>query len=103
MVRVQYKDLVSKFNCSVCFIVRESNPRVNEVMELWGIERRFDKLLGFFIDRVSNMAMSLPGKQGVIAWQEVFDDIEAIPQNLIIQVWKGWGFGGWQREVERAS
>uniref|UniRef100_A0A671MZR3 Beta-hexosaminidase n=1 Tax=Sinocyclocheilus anshuiensis TaxID=1608454 RepID=A0A671MZR3_9TELE len=72
----------------VSFACWQSNPNVRTFMEKMGFGKDFTKLESFYMERTS------------IVWQDVFDYHERIPQDTVLEIWKGETY---QAELSRMT
>uniref|UniRef100_A0A8C1YKQ0 Beta-hexosaminidase n=1 Tax=Cyprinus carpio TaxID=7962 RepID=A0A8C1YKQ0_CYPCA len=72
----------------VSFACWQSNPNVRKFMEKMGFGKDFTKLESFYMERTS------------IVWQDVFDYHERIPQDTVLEIWKGEKY---QAELSRMT
>jgi hexosaminidase len=68
-------------------IFRASNPDVLKFMEAQNITGDFKKLEEIYIQRIIEIASNLSANS--VVWQEVFDNEVIMPQDTIVQIWKG--------------
>ncbi|ROL46620.1 Beta-hexosaminidase subunit alpha [Anabarilius grahami] len=71
----------------VSFACWQSNPNVRKFMEKMGFGKDFTKLESFYMESIMNMTAAL--NKTSIVWQDVFDYHERIPQDTVLEIWKG--------------
>ncbi|XP_051976226.1 beta-hexosaminidase subunit alpha-like isoform X1 [Xyrauchen texanus] len=71
----------------VRFSCWQSNPDVKKFMEKMGFGKDFTKLESFYMESIMNMTTAL--NKTSIVWQDVFDYHERIPQDTVLEIWKG--------------
>lgn len=74
----------------VSFGCWQSNPNVRKFMGKMGFGKDFTKLESFYMESIMNMTAAL--NKTSIVWQDVFDYRERIPQDTVLEIWKGKGY-----------
>ncbi|XP_077067378.1 beta-hexosaminidase subunit alpha isoform X1 [Siphateles boraxobius] len=74
----------------VSFACWQSNPNVRKFMGKMGFGKDFTKLESFYMESIMNMTAAL--NKTSIVWQDVFDYHERIPQDTVLEIWKGTGY-----------
>uniref|UniRef100_A0A8C1W9V0 Beta-hexosaminidase n=1 Tax=Cyprinus carpio TaxID=7962 RepID=A0A8C1W9V0_CYPCA len=82
----------------VSFACWQSNPNVRKFMEKMGFGKDFTKLESFYMESIMNMTAAL--NKTSIVWQDVFDYHERIPQDTVLEIWKGEKY---QTELSRMT
>uniref|UniRef100_A0A8C1PJZ4 Beta-hexosaminidase n=1 Tax=Cyprinus carpio TaxID=7962 RepID=A0A8C1PJZ4_CYPCA len=82
----------------VSFACWQSNPNVRKFMEKMGFGKDFTKLESFYMESIMNMTAAL--NKTSIVWQDVFDYHERIPQDTVLEIWKG---AKYQTELSRMT
>uniref|UniRef100_A0A9J7YL44 Beta-hexosaminidase n=1 Tax=Cyprinus carpio carpio TaxID=630221 RepID=A0A9J7YL44_CYPCA len=82
----------------VSFACWQSNPNVRKFMEKMGFGKDFTKLESFYMESIMNMTAAL--NRTSIVWQDVFDYHERIPQDTVLEIWKGEKY---QAELSRMT
>lgn len=71
----------------VSFTCWKTNPNVGKFMEKMGFGKDYTKLESFYMEKIVNMTAAL--NKTAIVWQDVFDYHERIPQDTVLEIWKG--------------
>ncbi|XP_030620857.1 beta-hexosaminidase subunit alpha isoform X3 [Chanos chanos] len=71
----------------VSFTCWKSNPNVRAFMAKMGFGSDYTKLESFYMENIMNMTAAL--NKTSIVWQDVFDYHERIPQDTVLEIWKG--------------
>uniref|UniRef100_A0A672S1J9 Beta-hexosaminidase subunit alpha n=1 Tax=Sinocyclocheilus grahami TaxID=75366 RepID=A0A672S1J9_SINGR len=82
----------------VSFACWLSNPNVRKFLEKMGFGKDFTKLESFYMESIMNMTAAL--NKPYIVWQDVFDYHERIPQDTVLEIWKG---AKYQAELSRMT
>lgn len=87
----------------VDFACWKSNPDIRQFMLESDIDD-YQKLEGFYIQRIAETVINNNLSRNYLLWQEVFDDNVTLDRDTtIIHVWKGWTGAEWDRELHNVT